>query len=48
MVVIPNISSGKVLVTPTASNERANSSKLKVKPNKPMPIRLGKIIGTIT
>ena len=30
---------------PIAKSERANSSKLSVKPNRPIPIKLGPIIG---
>ena len=48
VVVMPKISKGRVFFEPMESNDRANSSKLKVKPNRPTPTRLGPMIGMIT
>ena len=48
VVVIPKISNGRVFFEPMESSDRANSSKLNVKPNKPTPTRLGPMIGMIT
>src|SRR3984957_6850057 len=48
LVVIPKISSGKVLSLPAVSSVRANSSYDSVKPNRAMPITLGAIIGSTT
>ena len=48
VVVIPKISSGRVLYTPAASRVRANSSNDRVNPNSPTPTRLGPMIGSTT
>ena len=48
VVVMPKISNGRVFFEPMESNDRANSSKLNVKPNRPTPTRLGLMIGMIT
>src|SRR5580692_10611278 len=48
LVVMPKISSGRVLSLPAVSSVRANSSYDKVNPNNAIPITLGAMIGNTT
>lgn len=48
LVVMPKISSGKVLSLPAVSSVRANSSYDNVNPNSAIPITLGVMIGSTT